>query len=103
MQAQAWGVCGGLSLSPGALNWGVVLLALSKKNSGSLLGSGESGAGVWVLVGWAEAAVDSPLFLLGMSLQSSLQGDVWEGRDCYKANTPQRGRDEEEERGEKGR
>lgn len=61
MQAQAWGVCGGLSLSPGALNWGVVLLALSKKNSGSLLGSGESDEGIWVLVGWAEAAVDSPL------------------------------------------
>lgn len=54
-------MCGELSLSPGVLNWGVVLLALSKKNSGSLLGSGESGEGVWVLAGWAEAAVDSPL------------------------------------------
>lgn len=34
-----------------------------------------------------------------MRLQSSLEGDVWEGRDCYKANTPQWGRDEEEEEG----
>ena len=72
LQTQARGMCSGLSLSLGALPWGVLLLALWKKNSGSQLRSGESDEGIWVLAEWSEDAVDPRLFLLGMNLEGSL-------------------------------
>lgn len=49
LQAWAGSMCGGLSLSLRALLWAVLSLALWKKSSGSLLGSGRV---VWASRSW---------------------------------------------------
>lgn len=95
-------MCSGLSLSLGALPWGVWLLALWKRNSGSQLRSGESGEGIQVLAKWAEAAVGSPPVSVRDEPRGLPTGRALGRQGLLQSKYPTAGKGEESGEGEKG-